>query len=230
MKRFYKAATAEPAEGGHGVRLDAKPVRTPAGAPLVVPGAALAAAIAAEWNGQGAEIVPSAMPLTQLANTAIDRVGPQRREIAAATASYAGTDLVCYRADRPASLVECQATVWQPLVEWAAGRFDAALLVHTGIMPRPQPESALAALAAAVERYDDWRLTALAEATALAGSLVIGLALAEGRLDAEAAFEAAEIDRSHQIERWGADEEATAQRAALRADLVAVRQFLDLLE
>lgn len=229
MKRFYQTATAEPAEGGHGVRLDARPVRTPAGAPLVVPSTALAAAIAAEWNGQGAEIAPASMKLTQLANTAIDRVGPQRTDIVAGTAAYAGTDLVCYRADRPASLVERQAAAWQPLVDWVAGRFDAVLLVHTGIMPRPQPDAALAALAAAVERYDDWGLTALAEATALAGSLVIGLALAEDRLDAAGAFEAAEIDRSHQIARWGADDEATAQRAALRADLVAVRHFLDLL-
>jgi chaperone required for assembly of F1-ATPase len=231
MRRVYKEARPGSAEGRHGVLLDGKPLRTPAGTPVSLPSAALAAAVAEEWQGQGERIVAEAMPLTRLACTVLDRVDKERASLVAAIAGYAETDLVCYRADQPASLVERQQLLWQPLVDWATLRFDAPLAVVAGVMHRPQPPGAVAALAAAVAVIDDpWRLLALYEATQLTGSLVIGLALLEGRLDAEDAWRAAHVEEDYQIERWGEDSEAARRRAGLRADLDAVMRFLALLD
>lgn len=213
------------------MRLDARPLRTPAGAPVVLPTAALAVAVADEWQGQGERIAAERMPLTRLACTVLDRVGRDRAALAAAILAYAETDLLCYRADQPATLVERQQQLWQPLVDWATLRFDAPLAVVAGVMHRPQPPGALAALGAAVAAIEDpWRLLALHEATVLTGSLVIGLALLEGRLDAEGAWRAAQLEEDYQIERWGEDAEATRRRAGLRAELDAVARLLALLD
>jgi chaperone required for assembly of F1-ATPase len=229
MKRFYRHAAPLSANGGFGVALDGRLVKTPAGRDLVVPGAALAAAIAAEWNGQEAELRLSAMPLTRLAGIAIDRDRIQDDAIVKETASYGATDLVCYRtADQPA-LAARQRAVWQPLIDWAAQRYDAPLRVTAGVIPTPQPEASLAALAAAVAARDVFAVTAMHMATAACGSLVIALALAEERLDAAAAFAAAQLDESFQIEAWGEDQEQTGRRRALAAEIEAAAQFLALL-
>lgn len=236
LRRTYRAAVAVPAAGrftgiadGFAVALDNKSVLTPAKAPLVLPTAALAAAIAAEWAEQGDRIKPQTMPMMALACTAIDRVGPNRGQVVEDIAAYGGTDLVCYRADGPADLVQRQARVWQPLVDWAALVLDAPLTVTAGIAPLGQPAAALRALTAAVAGFDDFGLAALSFATSAAGSLVIALALAQERLDGAAAFDAAELDESYQIEKWGEDAEAAERRRAIRADLAAAERFWALL-
>lgn len=229
MKRVYKQVTTRPAAGGWGIALDGRPMRTPGRNELVVPGPALAAAIAAEWEAQQGDIRPISMPLTRLAATAIDRTATQREEVAGETANYAGTDLVCYRADHPPALTARQQAVWQPLVDWAAYRYDASLAVTSGIIPTRQSAAALKAFAAAVRALDDFRLTALHTLTAACGSLVIALAVMEGRLDAEAAFAASQLDETFQIEAWGEDAEAMARRQALAADITATARFLELL-
>ena len=229
MRRVYKtvAVTAEP--GGHQVRLDGRPVRTPARQPLLVPTAPLAAAIAGEWDAQVEAVRPATMPMMQMAATAIDRVAPDPAAMADAIARFAETDLVCYRADDPPELVHRQHAVWQPLLDWAALTHDAALHVAHGIMPVAQPAPALAALRAAVGRLDPWRLSALSIATPASGSVVIALALACGRLDADAAWAASQLDETFQIERWGEDAEAADRRRGLHADFVATERFLRLL-
>ncbi len=228
-KRFYQDVAVAEVDGGYAVRLDGREVRTPAKAPLVLPSAALAEAVAAEWAAQGAQIAPATMPLTSLACTAIDRVAPERESAVAAIVDYAGSDLLCYRADRPAALADRQARLWQPLLDWAARDLDAPLRVTVGIRHEPQPEDALAALQRAVAGLDDLSLAALDCATRAAGSLIVALALHRGRLDAEAAFEAAELEASYQIELWGEDPEATRRRAAVLADLTVARRLFDLL-
>ncbi len=144
-------------------------------------------------------------------------------------ADYAGTDLVCYRADHPPALAARQQAVWQPLIDWAALRYDAALAVTTGIVPTRQLAATLRAFAAIVAAQDDFRLTALQALTAGCGSLVIALALLEGRLDAEEAFAASQLDETFQIEAWGEDAEAARRRRALAADIAAAARFLELL-
>lgn len=229
MRRFYKEAAAAAVADGFEVRLDDRPVLTPAKARLVVPTLALAQAIAAEWQAQEKKIVPATMPMTQLASTTLDLTGRGRDAVVEQLAAYVGTDLVCYRAGQVEVLTHREGRVWQPLVEWAALRYDAVLEVGYGVMPRPQPEASCRALRAAVAACGDWLLTALQLATTTSGSLVIGLALVEGRVDAAQAFDAAQLHETYQIETWGDDPEATRQRIGIRADLEAARRFADLL-
>lgn len=229
MKRFYERAASVALPHGHTIALDGKPIKTPAGRDLLPPTAALAAAIATEWDAQPDQVIPAAMPLMSIACQAIDRTAQQRQTVIQQVAGYAGTDLVCYRAARPASLVQRQQEVWQPLIDWTILRYDAPLETTAGVIPKPQPEASLRTLAAAVAEYDNFTLTALQLATAACGSLIIALALLEGRLDAEAAFAASQLDESFQIEAWGEDAEQTERRQALAADITAAARFVVLL-
>ena len=229
MKRFYKQAEPLESERGHRVALDSRTVKTPGKRDLIVPNGILAAAIADEWGAQEREIRPATMPLTRLAATAIDRVATQREVIVQQTANYADTDLVCYRATHPPALAARQQAVWQPLIDWVALRYDAPLVVTTGVIPKGQPAASLRAFAAAVAEQDDFALTALHVATAASGSLVIGLALQEGQLDAPEAFAASQLDESFQIEAWGEDAEQAERRRALAADIAAAARFMSLL-
>jgi chaperone required for assembly of F1-ATPase len=228
MKRFYNSVAVVAADAGYGIALDGKPVRTPAKTALAVPTRALADAIAAEWSAQGEDIDLDALPLTRLASTALDLVAPRRAEVAADVARYAGTDLVCHRAGHPPALAARQHAAWQPLIDWAHLRYDAALDVTVGVVPIAQPVASLRALAAAVAAYPPLELAALHMATAACSSLVVALALIEGRLDAEAAFATAQLDESFEIELWGEDAEATQRRALLKDDIALARRFVDL--
>jgi len=229
MKRFYKKAEPVQRAAGHGITLDGKPIKTPGKRDLIVPNAALASAIAEEWNIQQAEVRTATMPLTRLATTTVDRVATQRDPIIRQTAAYAATDLVCYRATRPPALAARQQAVWQPLIDWAVLRYDAPLVVTSGVIPKSQSEESLRAFASAVAEHDDFALTALHVATAACGSLVIGLALTQGHLDAGGAFAVSQLDESFQIEAWGEDAEQAARRRALAADIQAAARFIWLL-
>jgi chaperone required for assembly of F1-ATPase len=229
MKRIYRTVATESAEGGHAVTLDGKRMRTPGRRELLLPTVALAAAIADEWDAQVDEIRPAAMPLTRLAATAIDRTADQRDQTIAETANYAGTDLVCYRADHPPALAKRQHAAWQPLLDWAAERYASRLEVTAGIVPKRQSPATLARFTETVATYDNFRLTGLHTATAACGSLIIALALSEGRLDAPGAFALSQLDETFQIEAWGEDAEAKQRRNGLAADIAATARFLKLL-
>jgi len=229
MKRFYQKAEPAKRAGGYAIILDGKPIKTPGRRDLLVPSEALAAAIAEEWNAQATEVRAAKMPLTRFATTTVDRVATQRDAIIRQTANYAGTDLVCYRATHPPELAARQQAVWQPLIDWAVLRYDAPLVVTSGVIPKSQSEESLRAFASAVAEHDDFALTALHVATAACGSLVIGLALTQGHLDAEGAFAVSQLDESFQIEAWGEDAEQAARRRALAADIQAAARFISLL-
>lgn len=228
MKRFYKDAAVAALSGGFGVALDGKPVRTPAKATLAVPSSALAEAVAGEWRAQEPDVVPGAMPLMRLACTAIDRVAGEREAVIGETAGFGGSDLLCYWAEYPDQLRRRQAETWRPLLDWTARAFGAFLAVTEGIVPVAQEEAALVQLRAAVAAYDQWMLTALHAATTVTGSLVLGLALAHGEVDAERAWAASRIDHDFQAEKWGEDAEAVEAAAALRAELEAAARFMEL--
>ncbi|MET0137352.1 MAG: ATP12 family protein [Sphingobium sp.] len=216
MKRFYTLAMAEhdAASGQHRILLDARPVRTPARAVLEVPGEALAAAIVAEWSGQGEKIDPATMPLTGFANATIDQVLPDVARFAATVTGYAASDLLCYRAEGPAELVALQAATWDPLLDWARARYDIAFAVTSGIMPVDQPTATVEALTAAVRALDPWLLAGLSTILSISGSLVGALALTEGAVTADALWDAAHIDEVWQARHWGEDSEAVARTAA----------------
>ena len=231
VKRFYKSADAAPHEGGFAVTLDGRVARTPAKAKLVAPTEALARALAAEWAAQGEVLEAHAMPLTRLANSALDGVAQAMAETAAATAAYAGSDLVCFRAEETPALSARQAAAFDPVLDFAERRLGARFLLAGGIMPVAQPEPALAAVRAAVEAHaDPFALTALADLTSLSGSALIALAVSHGELDAEAAWAAAHVDEEFQIERWGRDAEAQARRDARGREFAAAAFVLKALK
>lgn len=231
MKRFYRDVSLAPAEGGGWqVLLDARVLKSPAKAPFVLPTAALAEAIAQEWREQGDKVSPASMPVMQLAATCVDRVAVQRQGVIDGVAAYGATDLLCYHAEYPQELVRRQARLWQPLLEWADERYQARLHPTAGIVPRSQDPAALQALTLAVAGLDDWRLCGLQNAVSVTGSLVLGLALLERRIDADEAFDLSELDAAFQIEQWGEDAEAAARRAELRRDLDATTRYLRALD
>lgn len=230
MKRFYTQAVVTGAAPAFGVALDDRPVRTPARAALALPTRALAEAIAGEWQAQGEIIDPRAMPLTGLANAAIDRVAPDHHAFADALAGYAGSDSLAYRADGPAPLVARQTATWDPLLAWAGRRYDAVFTVTTGIMHTPQPDESLARITAAFRAQDPFRLAALHPIVTITGSAVIALALLDGEIDAEAAFAAGHLDELWQVEQWGEDTLAAAAREHRRHDLAAAARLLTLLD
>jgi chaperone required for assembly of F1-ATPase len=229
-RRFYKSVTVEQGETGWYVLLDGKKLRSPAKQDFALPTRRLAEAVAREWDAQVEKVAPQTMPLMQLAATAIDRVAKDRARVIAEIAGYAGSDLICYRAEAPADLAQRQDEVWQPLIAWAGERYDVAFNVTSGIVAVAQPEHTLAALRRVLEAADDLALTALAAMTGSAGSLVIALALAESRLTPDQAADAALLDELYQAQKWGSDPEAEQRRAAIRRDLADGVAFLDLLK
>jgi chaperone required for assembly of F1-ATPase len=224
-KRFWQTAAAVPVPGGFAIALDARRVQTPAKAPLIVPTRALADAIAAEWDKQTDKIDPRTMPATRAANAAIDKVGPQRADVIRNIADYGDSDLLCYRATEPAALVARQSAAWDPLLQWAAETLGAPLTARPGVMHLPQAPAALAALTAEVGARDDFGLAALSELVSISGSLVLGLAVARGHLDADHAFDLSRIDEVWQIEQWGADDEAKTVEALKRTAFCAASDF-----
>jgi chaperone required for assembly of F1-ATPase len=226
-KRFYKAAVTGPAEGGYGVFLDGQPVNTPARRPLVVPSQPLAEAIAAEWQKQGETIDPATMPLTKLANTALDGVATQMADVEAEIAKYAASDLICYRAGEPESLAAAQCAAWDPLVAFARDQLGAKLALAEGVMFIEQPQEALDAIARALRQYvgegpgAPLRLAALNVMTTLTGSAIIALAAALHQIDARTAWDAANVDEDWQMRAWGADPEAMARRATRHREFEA---------
>ncbi len=225
-RRFWEATRILPGDGGYGVLLDAKALHTPAGTPLRVPTEALAAAIAAEWAGVETEIRPERLPFTRAANTAIDRVASQRDAVVDAIAAYGATDLLCYRADGPAGLVARQKAGWNPWLAWSERRLRAPLYAVQGVMHLPQPAASLAALRQAVDSRDPFALVGLYELVSLSGSLVLGLAIAEGDLDADAGWDLSRIDERWQEEHWGLDSEAERASEAKRTAFLQAGHLL----
>ncbi len=235
MKRFWTTATLHSTADGHAVLLDGKPLRIPGragGIPLSIPTLALAEAITAEWQAaggaHGGEMTMEDVPLTRLAGTAQDRILPDPAPVAAALAAYGESDLLCYRADHPAELVQRQHAAWQPWLDWAEQAHGARLRIATGIVHVKQDPAALHALHAAYARQPVPILAALGIAVPALGSAVLGLALADGALDAAEAHRVAGLDEAFQVEKWGEDSEAAIRRQRTADDIALAEQFMRL--
>ena len=229
MKRFWKDVAVVPEGDGWGIALDARPIRTPGRAALAVSTSALAEAIADEWRAVADDVDPRAMPLTGLGNAAIDHVAPDCAAFAAGLARYGESDLLCYRAEEPPPLVARQQAAWDPLLDWARGRYDVHFETTAGVMHTPQPRATLVRLGEAVAARDAFELAALSHIVTVTGSLVLALALLERAADADAIWHAARIDDDWQAEMWGEDDLAAQATAAHRADFDAGARMLDLL-
>jgi chaperone required for assembly of F1-ATPase len=228
-KRFYTEVSVGPCAEKFGLLLDGKPVRTPARAPLAVPNRALAEALAEEWRAQGEEINPATMPKTRLVNTALDGVSREMDAVAAEIAKFAGSDLICYRAGAPESLVEAQNAAWNEILDFFRENFSARFVCAEGVMFVEQPEESRASILRAVQQAGQGeggalKLAALHVMTTLTGSVLIALALVHGALDLGAAWAAAHIDEDFQARSWGADDEAQARRAARLKEFSAAHE------
>ena len=224
-RRFYQAAEAVAHEGGFAVTLDGRALRTPGRLAFVVPTRALADLCAAEWAAQTDVIRPMAMPVTRLANVAIERAKDTRAALAEGVAKYAETDLLCHRAGHPQRLVERQAAAWDPLLEWAAAALGVRLHPVAGISADQRNIAAVAPLQALAGGLDDFRLTGLAHASGLTGSCILAIALLRGRLDGAAAAGLASLDEEWSLETWGEDAEARDRLVRLAGEIAAVDRF-----
>ena len=229
MKRFWKVAEAIETGDGFAIALDGRQVKTPARSDLLVATKTLADAIASEWNGCGEDVDPRGMPFTGLANAAIDRIAPDRKGYAAGIAGYGETDLVCYRAEGPDTLVRRQAENWDALLDWARRRYDVDFVCQTGIMHVSQPDETVRKLSHAVAALNAFQLAGLSTLVTIGGSLVAGLAVLEEMMPAESAWEAVSLDDRWQLEQWGDDPEARAALDSRRRDFFAAARFLELL-
>jgi chaperone required for assembly of F1-ATPase len=224
-KRFYKEVAISPARD---ILLDGRAVKTPLKKPLTLPTIALAEAIALEWRAQSEVINPHAMPLTKLANTAIDRAPMERPAIVGELVAYAGNDLVCYRADHPAALVTAQKAEWDQALEWADRVLGAMFFATAGVSHVPQPPEAIAAFEAAIASFDDFRLIGIHAMATLSGSALLATIVAMGGQTPEDAWSAATVDERWQNKLWGEDAEARDRRDAQGRDFVAAARFVNL--
>lgn len=212
-KRFYNEVTLGQSDEGYNVLLDGRPVRTPMKRLLAVSSASVAERLREEWDAQREVIDPAKMPVTRLVNTALDGVADNKDAVADEIVRFAGTDMICYRADSPERLVERQKEMWNPVLDWAAKELGARFILAEGVIHQEQPQPAIAAFSAALEKFSSpLELACIHTVTTLTGSAILALAFAHGLLDAETVWKLAHIDEDWQIEHWGTDEEAFRRR------------------
>ena len=229
MKRFYDKAAVAARGDAFAIELDGREVKTPEKRQSLSPTKALAEAICGEWKAQGNRVVPESMPLTRLQNTAIDRVAARRDDLIAQLVTYAGTDLLCYRAEYPPDLAQQQADIWQPLLDWVQKNHEMTLKVTSGILPVEQAAGELAKLEGFLKETDSFRLAAFHNITALCGSVSVALNLLGGNLTADGAWTAALLDENYQARQWGLDDEAVLRQKNMKAELDMAVQFLILI-
>lgn len=227
-KRFYATVTIEPRPEGFAVLLDGKPIRAPAGHALLLPARNLAEAIAEEWQAQREYIDAKTMPLLRLANTALERIPQTRTGVITQLLEYGRHDLLCYRAEAPASLVIRQTELWQPLLDWLSATYRITLASTAGITAITQSAESIEALRTELSALDDFALAGVSAATALTGSVVLALALLAGRLEAAGTFRLASLEETFQAEHWGVDTEAEARLQRIAEELQAIGDFLRL--
>jgi len=225
-KRFYQKVTASPHEGGFAVFLDGRVAKTPARRPLAVTEPGIAEALAAEWDEQRSEVNPGKMPLTRIVNAAIDRVADEAAAVRAEIVKYSGSDLVCYRAEGPEALIAAQEKAWSPILAWARQALGARFVNAAGVVHVAQSPGALTAVERALLPLDPLRLAAISTVTTLTGSALIALALADGALSAEAAWQAGHVDEDWQMSQWGVDAVAMDRRAARWREMQAAAMIL----
>lgn len=228
VKKFWKTASVAKADDGFKVQLDGRDVRTPAKALLVVPTEAMADAIRMEWDAQDETVNPESMPVTRAANSAIDKVSVSRDAVVDMLAEYGDSDLLCYRAAAPQELVTRQTEGWDPVLKWAENDLNARMGLVSGVMHAPQPPESLERLRDEVTKFDNFALAGLHDLVSLSGSLVLGLAVCNGHLSAEQAWDLSRIDENWQIEQWGSDDEAAAHSQIKRMAFLDAARFFEM--
>ena len=227
-KRFWTAAEVVTSGVGFAVELDGRSVKTPAKNALVLPTRAMAVAVAAEWQAQEKEINPATMPVTKTANAALDKVVAQHGEVAEMLAAYGDSDLLCYRAEAPTELIERQARIWNPLLDWAEAELGARLEPRTGVMHKPQAQEPIATLTEMVHALDDFELAAFHDLVSLSGSLVLGFAATKDAHPADVIWDISRLDEMYQAEQWGRDDDAEALAETKKHSFLHAKRMFDL--
>jgi chaperone required for assembly of F1-ATPase len=228
MERFWENSSVVEHPAGFTVRLDGRAIRWARSRELVVPFKALAAEVAGEWQRAGLSgnvILPDHLPLTRLAATALERVGPNRDDIIGQLCSYGLNDLLCYRAEDP-RLAEHEDQAWRPWLNWAGSRFGAHLTCGTGVTPIEHSPEAAAAFKAILIGMSDYDLAGLGLMVPALGSLVLALAIQAGELTPERGCEIAQIDEIWQESRWGTDPVAVGRRKSVLDDVAVGARFM----
>lgn len=226
-KRFYAEVSVGERDGGYAILLDGKPVRTPGRALLILPTERVARLVADEFAAQKSEIDPVTMPVTRIANSAVDGVTKEPQAVAEDIVKYSGTDLLLYRAGSPQALVERQAGAWDPVLDWVRREIGARFILVEGVMHVAQPEESIEAVRRHLGgRAEPLRLAAMHVMTTLTGSALLALAVEAGALDVDAAWDAAHVDEDWNIEQWGTDAEAQVRRAFRKADMIAAANLI----
>ncbi len=228
VRRFWKQACIVPVGDGFSVELDGRRLKTPGKANLTLPSLAMAEEMAAEWDAQKDEVDPTSMPVTRMANSAIDKVRPQHREVAEMLAGYGDTDLLCYRAEAPAELVAHQAEAWDPALDWAEAELGVRLFARAGVMHVAQPEPALARLSDMVHRQTAFQLAAFHDLVSLTGSLILGFAATRGWRDGREIWRLSRLDEIWQEARWGVDDDAAATAEARCNAFLSAKRFFEI--
>jgi chaperone required for assembly of F1-ATPase len=230
MNKFYNEVSVKANEDGHQILLDGRGVKTPAKNLLVVPTESLANAIAHEWDEQVDKVLPDTMPLTRLANTAIDRVRDNLMHVVDEISAFGGSDLICYRASSPPDLQARQKKLWNPYIVWARKIIQIELVVTEGVMPIKQNEDTLDFLKAYVMNGDEFSLSGLHTLVSITGSLIIGLAIMNGAVSPEKGWKACNVDNDFQKEQWGEDDEATEKMLEKQAMLLSAAHYMETLK
>ena len=228
MKRFYKTVGVTQVDGGHQVTLDGRGIKTSAGAAQIVPSAELAQRLAAEWDAQGEKLDPTTFIFRDLADYAIDIVGPERDTVIAKTLTYGESDTLCYRGEPDDALFERQEKQWEPLVTATEQRHQIRFERISGVIHRPQPINSLKTLRDVVAQHDDFTLSALQTCSSIAASLIVGLAALEGSANAQELFTISNVEEDWQAELWGWEAEAEATRAARLKSFAQASDFAQL--
>jgi chaperone required for assembly of F1-ATPase len=228
-RRFYTEAKAEARDGRFVVALDGKPVRTPGRELLALPTLASAEAVCSEWAAQVQTIDPATMPMTRIVNSALDGVAQAMGAVASEIVKYAASDLLCYRATGPESLVALEKAAWDPVLDWADAALGVRFVLADGVTFIDQPAMALAAVRAAVQGYDTpIPLACLHTMTTLTGSAVLALAVAGRQMTVATAWGAAHVDEDYEMQQWGPDEEGLERRAKAWHEMDAAARLLAL--
>lgn len=216
VRRFWKDVQVTPDGDRWAVQLDGHTLKTPAKNPLIAPTRAAAQIIAQEWAAQEQIVDATSMPATRLASTAIDHIGSVREAVADEIAAYAGSDAICYLGE--GALQRRQIEKWTPWRAWAQQELGIDLRPVIGVLHHAQPQVSLDRIRTLALLLDDFQLTGLAAATTLFGSTVLALALLEGALSGEEAFDLSRLESAFQEAQWGVDAEAAERAETMRRE------------
>ena len=226
-KRFWTETSLIEAEDGFGIQLDGRDIKTPNKNPLIVPTRALGELMFAEWDKQEGSIDPLSLPATRGANSTIDTVCLHFDAVVDQLAEYAGSDLLCYRADGPTELVTRQAEVWDPVLDWASKEMNAPLAVTTGVLPIDQDQASLEAVRDKLCKLSPFELTGMHDLVTLSGSAIIAMAVSTNHLSVWDGWNASRLDENWQIELWGEDEDASKAAHVKWLDFEFAKKFMD---